>query len=43
MMIVKLSRLAPDAADTYAAATLFYQFDIHYEIDSLGSNTEYGK
>ena len=43
MLIMKLSRLAPDAADTYAAAALFYQYDIHIEIDSMGSNFEFIK
>lgn len=43
MLIVKLSRLATDAADTYAAGALLFQFDIHIEIDALGSNTEFVK
>jgi len=43
MMIVKLSRLATDAADTYTATALLFQFDIHIEIDSLGSNLEFTK
>ena len=33
-------RLATDAADTYAAAALFYQYDNHIEIYSMGSGTE---
>lgn len=43
MLIIKLSRLATDIADTYASIALLFQFDIHIEIDSMGSNFEFIK
>jgi len=43
MIIMKLSRLATDSADTYSSNALMFQFDIHYEIDSFGSNIEFSK
>jgi len=43
MLICRLYRDPADAADTYPQDVAFLQFDVHYEIDSLGSETEYGK
>lgn len=43
MLITKVSRLATDIEDTYASTALMFQFDIHYEIDSFGSNVEFVK
>lgn len=37
-------RLFRDAAnDDYGGDVAFLEFDFHYEIDSLGSNSEYYK
>lgn len=40
---IKISRLGGNGADTYTGDALLKEFDIHYEIDSLGSNLEYIK
>jgi hypothetical protein len=37
---MKLSRVGGDATDTYAADALLKEFDIHYEIDTMGSREE---
>ena len=39
----KFSRIGGDAADTYGADARMLEFDIHYEIDSFGSNEEFIK
>ena len=39
----KLSRIGGDAADTYGADARLLEFDIHYEIDSFGSDDEFTK
>jgi hypothetical protein len=39
----KLSRLGSDAADTYGDQVRLLEFDIHYQIDSMGSAQEYTK
>jgi len=39
----KLSRIGSDAADTYGADARMLEFDIHYEVDSFGSNDEFVK
>lgn len=44
MLICKLSRLGGDASDTYNnQQARFLEFDIHYEIDGLGTAQEYTK
>ena len=43
MMLVLLSRLGDDVTDTYTAACKLNEFDIHYQIDSFGSDEEYTK
>lgn len=37
MLIVRLSRLGGDAADTYGTFAKLLEFDIHYQVDSPGS------
>jgi len=37
MLIMKVSRIGGDVLDTYTADALFREFDIHYEMDTLGS------
>jgi hypothetical protein len=43
MIIIKLSRIADDATDTYNADALLREFDIHFQIDSTGSRQEFIK
>lgn len=43
MLLVLVSRLGNDVADTYAADVKLNEFDIHFEADSLGSNEEFIK
>lgn len=43
MLVCRLFRDPADAADTYPQDVAFLQFDVHYEIDSLGSEQEYTK
>lgn len=43
MLLVKLSRLGGDAADTYGAYARMMEFDIHYQLDDPGSRQEYSK
>lgn len=40
MMICKLYRNSSATTDTYSGAALFLEFDIHYQIDSFGSEQE---
>lgn len=40
MIVMLLSRIGGDGADTYGAALPLLEFDIHYQIDSLGSRDE---
>lgn len=40
MLVCRLFRDPADAADTYAHDAAFLQFDVHYEIDTLGSRQE---
>lgn len=42
-ILFELSRIGGDASDTYGADARLLEFDIHYEIDSFGSNQEYIK
>lgn len=39
----KLSRIGGDGSDTYGADARLMEFDIHYELDSLGSRGQYWK
>jgi len=43
MLIVRIARLGNDAGDTYGADARLLEFDIHYEVDSLGSLGEFTK
>jgi len=43
MLLIKLSRLGADGLDTYAGTVKLNEFDIHFEIDGLGSGEEYVK
>jgi hypothetical protein len=43
MLLMKISRLGGDAADTYAADAAMMEFDIHYQSDTLGSEYEFVK
>lgn len=38
ILSIKLSRIGGDAADTYNAAALLKEFDLHYAIDSFGES-----
>ena len=40
MIVILLSRIGGDGADTYAAALPMLEFDVHYQVDSLGSDEE---
>lgn len=43
ILVMKVSRIGGDETDTYGADARFLEFDIHYEVDSLGSRYEYVK
>jgi hypothetical protein len=43
MMLVRVFRNATSAADTYDTAAALLEFDIHYQIDAIGSTDEYHK
>ena len=43
VLVCRLYRLPADAADTYTGDVGLLSIDFHFESDSLGSNTEYGK
>jgi hypothetical protein len=43
MLVCRLHRNAGAGSDTLAAGVNFLEFDIHYEVDSFGSNSEYIK
>jgi hypothetical protein len=43
IMCWKLSRIGGDSTDTYGADARLLEFDIHYEIDTMGSREEYVK
>jgi hypothetical protein len=43
MGLLRISRLGSDGADTYAGVVQLKEFDIHYMVDSLGSEYEYDK
>jgi len=43
MMVCRLFRNPTDGSDTYAYDAAFLEFDIHYQIDTIGSRQEYIK
>lgn len=43
MLKIKVSRIGGDAADTYDADARLLEFDLHYEQDAFGSDTELTK
>jgi hypothetical protein len=43
MLVMLLTRQPANAADTYGADAILLEFDIHYQVDSFGSNYEYYK
>jgi hypothetical protein len=43
ILTIKISRIGGDGTDTYTADALLKEFDIHYEMDTLGSRQEYIK
>ena len=40
---IKLQRVGTDPSDTYTGSALFKEFDVHFEMDSLGSHTQSDK
>jgi len=43
MVLWKLSRIGGDEADSYAADARLLEFDIHFQVDSHGSESEFTK
>jgi len=43
ILTIKLSRMGNDDDDTYTGDALLKEFDIHYQIDTVGSRTELTK
>jgi len=43
IITIKISRIGGDGTDTFTGDALLKEFDIHYEMDSLGSRQEYIK
>lgn len=43
MLIILLSRIGGDGTDTYTGTAKLCEFDIHYQVDSLGSLDEFTK
>ena len=43
MLLMIISRLGADGADTYTGDAKLNEFDIHFQADALGSNEEYYK
>ena len=43
MLLILLSRIGGDGTDTYTGTAKLNEFDIHYQVDSLGSVEEYTK
>ena len=43
LFLCVIGRLATDGGDDYAADALYYEFDIHYQVDSFGSAAEFVK
>ena len=42
-LTIKISRIGGDTLDTFTGDALLKEFDIHYEIDTIGSRTELSK
>ena len=42
-ILFEISRLGGDASDTYGADARLLEFDIHYQVDSFGSEQEFSK
>jgi len=43
VMVCRLTRLGDDGQDTYTGNVFFHEFDIHYEVETLGSRQEFVK
>jgi hypothetical protein len=43
MILILISRLGADGADTYTGTVKLNEIDIHYEIDGFGSASEYSR
>lgn len=43
VLVCRLRRLSANASDVYTAAAAFLGFDVHFEVDSFGSDTEFVK
>ncbi len=43
ILVCRLYRYASDTLDTYAGLAALLEFDLHYEIDTIGSKTETSK
>lgn len=43
IILWRISRIGGSGSDTYPQDARLLEFDIHYQIDSLGSNEEYEK
>jgi len=43
ILVMKLSRIGGNAADTYGADAIMFEFDIHFESDISGSQNEYSR
>lgn len=43
MLVMRLSRQSTQPTDTYNGDAILLEFDIHYQVDSFGSNYEYYK
>lgn len=43
ILTIKISRIGGDTLDTFSGDALLKEFDIHYEIDTIGSRTELSK
>lgn len=43
MLVMRIERVGGHASDTYAADARLLEFDIHYQVDSFGSSTEFSK
>lgn len=43
MLVMKLSRIGGDGSDTYTGDALMVEFDVHYESDGHGTQSEFIK
>lgn len=41
IIIFRITRLGPDGSDTYGADARLLEFDLHYQIDRIGSDNEF--